>query len=401
MTTKEIKKLIDYIIDNNKTLTELNLPKTVLSLVGEHGIGKTSIVQQVALQRNADYVRVNFAQIEELGDLIGYNIKEVKLCHPEGGEWLWINEKLIEQYLKLGYKLCGIPENRMSYAIPEWIPTNPEKETIILFDDYTRADPRIIQALMSVMENGGYISWKLPKNCHIIITRNPDNGEYLVNDLDAAQRTRFIEVECNFDKDSWAEWAITQGIRSEFISFFLQYHTELFNIKSNNLPVISPRGVVNFLNALHGIADIEANQSLVYNLAYGSFGRGGEQVAALFIKFMLQELKHIPEAKFVLTGKIQDVITDLDNKLYNGKELNYAISFLLATRICYYIKTELNKDKSKAERFADRLVELYNSKNEYFSMDITNYLGNYISELDACFASKLVSGSEKFKQSFL
>ena len=50
----------------------------------------------------------------------------------------------------------------------------------------------LAQATMELICRGSYISWSLPKYTNIILTSNPDNSEYQVVTLDAAQKTRFI-----------------------------------------------------------------------------------------------------------------------------------------------------------------------------------------------------------------
>ena len=52
-----------------------------------------------------------------------------------------------------------------------------------------------MQATMEILDRQEYVSWKLPKNWHILLTTNPDNGDYNVTSLDVAQKTRFISVE--------------------------------------------------------------------------------------------------------------------------------------------------------------------------------------------------------------
>ena len=73
---------------------------------------------------------------------------------------------------------------------------------ILILDDYTRSEPRFMQATMELIDRQEYISWKLPKNWHIVLTTNPDNGDYNVTSLDIAQKTRFISVEVKFDEKS-------------------------------------------------------------------------------------------------------------------------------------------------------------------------------------------------------
>ena len=58
----------------------------------------------------------------------------------------------------------------------------------MLLDDWNRADIRFIQAVMELIDRQQYISWTLPKDWHIILTANPDTGDYLVNSIDNAQK---------------------------------------------------------------------------------------------------------------------------------------------------------------------------------------------------------------------
>ena len=102
---------------------------------------------------------------------------------------MWVDELAVQEYLKQGYKMTG--KNRMSYCAPEWI-ADKKKGGILLLDDWNRADMRFIQAVMELVDRQQYISWTLPEDWHIILTANPDNGDYMVNSVDAAQKTRYI-----------------------------------------------------------------------------------------------------------------------------------------------------------------------------------------------------------------
>ena len=81
--------------------------------------------------------------------------------------------------------------------------------------------PRFIQATMELIDRGEYISWSLPPNCTIILTSNPDNGDYNVNSMDNAQKTRYISFELGFDKDVWARWTEIDYIDVLSISYYL------------------------------------------------------------------------------------------------------------------------------------------------------------------------------------
>ena len=120
--------------------------------------------------------------------LIGIPIKEFVMISPDEEE-LWVTEKLIDEYISSGYKFCANCSPRMSYAIPSWVPTDPDEEVILLLDDYTRATSLFMQAIMSLIQFGEYISWKLPEKTHLILTSNEDNGSMNVTSLDSAQQS--------------------------------------------------------------------------------------------------------------------------------------------------------------------------------------------------------------------
>ena len=49
-----------------------------------------------------------------------------------------------------------------------------------------------MQATMEIINTASYISWNLPKYTSIVLTSNPDDGQFSVTSLDNAQKTRFI-----------------------------------------------------------------------------------------------------------------------------------------------------------------------------------------------------------------
>ena len=65
---KEVKGLINHAIDRNIELQKAGKKPHAISFEGEAGIGKTSIVRQVAKEREMTFVKLNLAMIDEAGD---------------------------------------------------------------------------------------------------------------------------------------------------------------------------------------------------------------------------------------------------------------------------------------------------------------------------------------------
>jgi len=68
----EAKSILSHIVTNNRYLQENNKLPVAVEIIGDSGIGKTSMVLQVAKELNLNLVKLNLSQIEELGDLVGF-----------------------------------------------------------------------------------------------------------------------------------------------------------------------------------------------------------------------------------------------------------------------------------------------------------------------------------------
>lgn len=68
LNADELKGFIRHMVANNQYIQSQGKVPVALNLVGEAGLGKTSIIQQVAKESNLQYVKLNLAQLEEIGD---------------------------------------------------------------------------------------------------------------------------------------------------------------------------------------------------------------------------------------------------------------------------------------------------------------------------------------------
>jgi len=131
----ELKDFVKYMVTNNQHIQANGKVPVAINVEGDAGLGKTSSVKQLASELNMDMIRLNLAEFEELGDLVGFPVKEFEISNAEG-KTTWINEHQIDAAMKKGYKVIN---KRMAHAAPEWIQGRGEGGFLIL-DDYTRAD---------------------------------------------------------------------------------------------------------------------------------------------------------------------------------------------------------------------------------------------------------------------
>ncbi len=357
LNVEELKSFIKHMVNNNQHIQAQGKVPVAINIEGDAGLGKTSAIMQLGKELNMQVVKLNLSQLEELGDLVGFPVKEFEIQNAEG-KTTWINESQINAASVKGYKVIG---KRMSHAAPEWIQGKGEGGFLIL-DDYTRADHRFMQATMEILDRQEYVSWKLPKNWHVILTTNPDNGDYNVTSLDVAQKTRFISVEMKYDVNVWGKWAETAGIDGRCINFMLM-HPELVTQRVN------PRSITTFFNAISSIDKFEDSLPLVQMIGEGSVGA---DFSSMFTMFINNKLDRIISPEDILTKDKDYVMGALTNAVGKDDDFRADISSVIATRLINYSLVQAEKGSVPAG-VIDRLAIL-TTECDAFTNDLRYYM---------------------------
>ena len=154
--------------------------------------------------------------------LIGLPIKEyeAQLFKPKKEEdgtvtrvpakVVWGTEQVFKSMNPKSYQFTG--NTRTGYAKPAWVPSYNEKGNLVVLDDYSRAVPIFLNAMMDLIKDQEYVSWKFPEKTFICLTTNPDNGVYNVSASDPAQQRRYFTFNMEFNLDDWSAWAEKAGI---------------------------------------------------------------------------------------------------------------------------------------------------------------------------------------------
>jgi len=381
----ELKGFVNHIINNNRFIQNEGKNPVAVEVVGESGIGKTSTIIELAKENNLNFVKLNLAQIEELGDLVGFPVRQFQMYKEKKvstnrtddinytaaqkaaasaqvananvtkkvGQW--VDELAVEEYMRQGWKVTG--KNRMSYCAPEWI-ADKKQGGILLLDDWNRADTRFIQAVMELVDRQQYISWSLPKDWHIILTANPDNGDYMVNSIDSAQKTRYITANLKFDVDVWARWAEEAGIDTRCINFLLM-HPELVTQETN------ARSITTFFNAISSFENFEESLAMIQMIGEGSVG---DAFASMFTTFINNKLDKLVTPKDLLThDNEQYILGELSGCVGRGDAYRADIASTLATRLANYAVV-YSKENTVTQKITDRLESL--CVKEHFSNDL-------------------------------
>lgn len=294
----DLQSFMHHLLDTNAQLPSGQ--KTPICIWGKHGIGKTDIVAQVAEQRHCQWVEIAAAQFEEMGDLVGMP------------------------------KIAG---DHTIFVPPAWVPTKPGPG-ILLIDDVNRADDRILRGIMQLLQNYRLISWALPDQWDIVLTANPDGGDYSVTPMDDAMLTRMMHVTLTFDAKNWALWAEQQGIDSRGINYVLT-HPELVTGKRT-----TPRSLVQFFRAIASIDNLGDHLARVQMLADACLDAVTTQSFMTFVQNGYEKLIHVEE---IINAKNFTKVENYLSSNFNGSILRVDILATLATRMINHL--ELHKTK--------------------------------------------------------
>lgn len=373
MNLDEAADLLKFVIKQNYNLATENKKTTAVEFIGESGIGKTSVILQIAEDLKMHCVKLNLAQLEELGDLIGYPIKEYYVCGPTG-ECDWVSSDVLEHYIKAGFVLHE-NKSRMSYALPSWVPQEEnENGTILLLDDFNRADPRMIQATMELIDRGQYISWSLPNKTTIVLSSNPDNGDYSVSTLDNAQKTRYMSFTVDFDIEIWAKWAEFEGLDSRAINFALS-NPEIFK-KEGGVQTVNARSYTTFANTIAGFKDFSQVSTLaaILQIAGGSFTSTDNIIGSLFTAFIANKLDKLVTPKEMLTMGWDTLKEQLTRCLYDGENYRADIGNILSTRFLNYVEYYFSQPSCKSDVVIKRMLEFIDVETTLLSEDLIFHL---------------------------
>jgi len=357
----QVKDLLNLTIDNNIELEKEGTAPIAVCLEAEAGIGKTSVVQQVADERGMTCVKLSLHELEEAGDLVGfpelqYECQTARKIKNEDGTvkmqvlpgTVWMNAKQLDNPDKsIAIRQTG--KTRMGYAKPAWVPEYNEKGTIFLLDDFGRCNQQLSQAVMELILTQGYVSWKLPKKTTIFLTSNPDNGDYSVNSQDPAQRDRYLAYNVAWDLDSWSKWAEKASIDGRCINFVMSYSSELFNIDGEGNRICTPRSFVMFSNMIKGIKDWDKTENLgtISLIAKGCFKDDAGRFSQMFTTFIRNKMHLLIQPKDMLEGGWDRIKEKLLETVYDQSTGQYRpdIASMLERRFSNYVGAWLDSDK--------------------------------------------------------
>jgi hypothetical protein len=195
----------------------------------------------------------------------------------------------------------------------------------LLIDDVNRADDRILRGIMQLLQNYELVSWKLPKNWQIVLTANPDSGDYSVTPMDDAMLTRMLHISMVFDVNDWVNWANENDVHQDGINFVLTHQQSLIGDRT------TPRTLVQFFQNIETIEDWKANLPLIQLIGDATLD---ETTVNSFINFIQNDRQLlISPTEIINTDNFEKEIETQLKELTLGDALRVDILATICTRL--------------------------------------------------------------------
>ena len=183
---------------------DLDMPAYIES---EPGLGKSSIVHQLAARRNVPLIDIRASQFDPV------DLRGIPVAHQGTTKWL----------------------------TPSFLPT--DGEGIIFLDELSSARPAVQAALYQLVLDRQIGDWKAPAGWRVFAAGNGEKDGCVVERMSKALTSRFVHLRLQSDPDDWTLYAGKAGLDMRVIAL-LRFKPELlhkFDAKSPDKAFPCPR----------------------------------------------------------------------------------------------------------------------------------------------------------------
>ena len=290
-----------YIGNTKEVMKIAHLSQDAVHMIGNHGIGKTRVVDQFC-EENGYHLEVLQLTVMDEGDLIGIPVTTEK------------NGEVITHWAK-----------------PVWLQrvhkANTEgKHCVIFMDELGRASQSIQQAALQMVLEGRIQEHSLGEldglKSLVVVADNPSE-DYDTAEFDKALEDRFITLVVETNVEKWVEYAKSKNLNPAIIDFIIENPDSLhYTPESDDDKGATPRAWEKLSKILE---NTPKDSPILFNLVQGKVGKAvGTHFYQYFMNyaniFGVSDIKKALKGKSLNTEpaqrkaseKLSDVLTKLE-----------------------------------------------------------------------------------------
>lgn len=268
-----------------ETMSSLISSKIPTFLWGAPGIGKSSIIKQIARDVGIECIDLRLSLMDPT------DLKGIPFYEKDSHTALW--------------------------APPSFLPR--EGEGILFLDELNSAAPAVQASAYQLILDRRVGEYELPEGWAIVAAGNREGDRGVVYRLPSPLANRFVHIEMEVNSEDWRQWAIKSGIDSRVIAYISFKNEALFGFEplKNERSFATPRS----WEAVHKILSSTLSKTLWLEAISGAIGYDNGVDFLGFLKVMDQ----LPDVDAILRGEEMEVSEDISTL--------YALSSALVSRV--------------------------------------------------------------------
>ncbi|MDO9055149.1 MAG: AAA family ATPase [Sulfuricurvum sp.] len=254
-------------------------------LWGAPGIGKSSIIKQIAHEKDLECIDLRLSLLDPT------DLKGIPFYDKEAHLALW--------------------------APPSFLPR--EGRGILFLDELNAAAPAVQASAYQLILDRKVGEYTLPKGWSIVAAGNRESDRGVVYRLPSPLANRFVHIEMEVSATDWRIWALQSRIDPRLIAYIGFKNSALFGFDPlrNERSFATPRS----WEAVHKILESGLPRNLLLEAISGAVG---EDAAVDFLGYC-KIMDHLPDIDGILRGEECEAPTELSTL--------YALSNILVSRM--------------------------------------------------------------------
>lgn len=262
MKAKNISKSLEKLI-------EAQIPVFVW---GSPGIGKSSIIKQIAVDKGLAFVDLRLSLLDPT------DLKGIPFFDKDNHEAVW--------------------------ASPNFLPKEADSKGILFLDEINTAPPSVQASAYQLVLDRKVGDYELPKGWSIVAAGNHESDRGVVYRMPPPLANRFVHLSMEVSFEDWKGWAYDNEIDSSIIAFLHYDESKLFDFdpSKNQKSFPTPRS----WEYVHKILASELEAVLLMDIISGAVGN---ESATAFMSFR-KVMNRLPNIERLLEGEELEIEHD-------------------------------------------------------------------------------------------